>query len=196
MPRVIFPFESARVHLAVEGSTGGTTLGLHMAADAIRDGGRVLWASPDMPDGVRFGQLFEHLSLADSSKFHAMNLVGNLRQAVDVLVETSTSLPSVRLVVLDDWCAHSGRIPIDRINDMSNLASSLGDEVRLVLISKTGINAGDSQTDLTVRGKEKMQQAGFQIWTLTRKRDGPKRTVKISDKTIECRIDDEGFVEP
>ena len=196
MPRVIFPFESARVHLAVEGSTGGTTLGLHMAADAIRDGGRVLWASPDMPDGVRFGQLFEHLSLADSSKFHAMNLVGNLRQAVDVLVETSTSLPSVRLVVLDDWCAHSGRIPIDRINDMSNLASSLGDEVSLVLISKAGINAGDSQTDLTVRGKEKMQQAGFQIWTLTRKRDGPKRTVKISDKTIECRIDDEGFVEP
>ena len=115
MARLTFPFENARVHLAVEGSTGGTTLGLHMAADAIKHGGRVLWASPEMPDGVRFGQLFEHLSLADSSKFHAMNLVGSLSQAVDVLVQTSTALPSVRLIVLDDWCAQSGRIPSDRI---------------------------------------------------------------------------------
>jgi hypothetical protein len=124
-----------------------------------------------------------------------MNLVGNLSQAVDVLVETSTALPSVRLVVLDDWCAHSGRIPVDRINDMSTLGSSLGDDISLVLISKAGINAGDSPSDLTVRGKEKMQAAGFQIWTLTRKQDGPKRTVGINDQLIECRIDDEGFVE-
>ena len=195
MGRVTFPFKSAQIHMAVEGSTGGTTLGLHMAADAIRDGGRVLWASPEMPDGVRFGQLFEHLSLADSSKFHAMNLVGNLSQAVDVLVETSTAHPSVRLVVLDDWCAHSGRIPVDRINDMSTLGSSLGDDISLVLISKAGINAGDSPSDLTVRGKEKMHAAGFPIWTLTRKQDGPKRTVGINDQLIECRIDDEGFVE-
>ena len=195
MGRVTFPFQSGCIHLAVEGSTGGTTLGLHMAADAIRDGGRVLWASPDMPDGVRFGQLFDHLSLADSSKFHAMNLVGNLSQAVDVLVETSAALPSVRLVVLDDWCAHSGRIPVDRINDMSNLASSLGDDISLVLISKAGINAGDSKSDLTVRGREKMEEAGFQIWTLTRKQDGPKRSIKVNDEIIDCRIDDEGFVE-
>ena len=195
MGRVTFPFESANIHMAVEGSTGGTTLGLHIAADAIRDGGRVLWASPDMPDGVRFGQLFEHLSLADSSKVHAMNLVGNLSQAVDVLVETSTALPSVRLVVLDDWCAHSGRIPLDRINDMSNLASSPGDEICLVLISQAGINAGDSQSDLPVRCNENMQEAGFQIWTLTRKQDGPKRTVKMNVEIIECRIADEGFVE-
>ena len=195
MGRVTFPFESAHFTMAVVRSTGGPTVGFQMAGVAIRVGGRVLWASPDMPDGVRFGQLFEHLSLADSSKFHAMNLVGNLSQAVDVLVETSTALPSVRLVVLDDWCAHSGRIPLDRINDMSNLASSLGDGICLVLISKAGINAGDSQSDLTVRGKEKMQEAGFQIWTLTRKQDGPKRTVKINDEMIECRIADEGFVE-
>jgi hypothetical protein len=78
---------------------------------------------------------------------------------------------------------------------MSNLASSLNDDISLVLISKAGINAGDSQSDLTVRGEEKMQQSGFQIWTLTRKQDGPKRTVKIDDEIIECRIDDEGFVE-
>ena len=45
MTRMSFPHDGGRIHLAVEGSTGGTTLGLHMAADAIEQGGRVLWAA-------------------------------------------------------------------------------------------------------------------------------------------------------
>ena len=195
MARLTFPFENARVHLAVEGSTGGTTLGLHMAADAIEHGGRVLWASPEMPDGVRFGQLFEHLSLADSSKFHAMNLVGSLSQAVDVLVETSTALPSVRLIVLDDWCAQSGRIPSDRIQDAEHLAERLSSDIGLVLISKAGINAGGEGSSLNVRGEDKMKSAGFQIWTLERPTDGPRRNITMNGDVNPCRIDDQGFVD-
>ena len=195
MARLTFPFENARVHLAVEGSTGGTTLGLHMAADAIEDGGRVLWASPEMPDGVRFGQLFEHLSLAESSKFHAMNLVGSLSQAVDVLVETSTALPSVRLIVLDDWCAQSGRIPSDRIQDAEHLAERLSCDIGLVLISKAGINAGGEGSSLNVRGEDKMKSAGFQIWTLERPTDGPRRNITMNGDVNPCRIEDQGFVD-
>ena len=195
MARLTFPFENARVHLAVEGSTGGTTLGLHMAADAIEHGGRVLWASPEMPDGVRFGQLFEHLSLADSSKFHAMNLVGSLSQAVDVLIETSTALPSVRLIVLDDWCAQSGRIPSDRIQDAEHLAERLNSDIGLVLISKAGINAGGEGSSLNVRGEDKMKSAGFQIWTLERPTDGPRRNITMNGDVNPCRIDDQGFVD-
>lgn len=195
MARLTFPFESARVHLAVEGSTGGTTLGLHMAADAIQNGGRVLWASPEMPDGVRFGQLFEHLSLADSSKFHAMNLVGSLSQAVEVLVETSTALPSVRLIVLDDWCAQSGRIPSDRIKDAQHLAERLSDDIGLILISKAGTNASGEGSSLNVRSHDKMKSAGFEIWSLERPTDGPRRTLMINGEIKPCRIDDVGFVE-
>ncbi len=195
MARLTFPFENARVHLAVEGSTGGTTLGLHMAADAIGHGGRVLWASPEMPDGVRFGQLFEHLSLADSSKFHAMNLVGSLSQAVEVLVETSTALPSVRLIVLDDWCAQSGRIPSDRIKDAEHLAERLSSDIGLVLISKAGINAGGEGSSLNIRGEDKMKSAGFQIWTLERPTDGPRRNITMNGDVNPCRIDDQGFVD-
>lgn len=165
-----------------------------MAADVIGDGGRVLWASPDMPDGVRFGQMFEHLSLADSSRYHAMNLVGSLSQAVSVLVETSTALPSVRLIVLDDWCEHSGRIPAQRIVDASTLASSLSSDITLLLISKSGINAGDGEAAITVRGEAKMVAEGFQIWTLKRPADGPVRTIEINGEERTCRIDDQGFV--
>tara|TARA_B110000902_G_C14169071_1_gene536113 strand:+ start:638 stop:1138 length:501 start_codon:yes stop_codon:yes gene_type:complete len=163
-----FAVDGTRIHLAVEGSTGGTTLGLHLAADTIEQGGRVLWASPEMPDGVRFGQLFEHLSLADSSRFHAMNLVGSLTQAVGVLLETSTALPSVRLIVLDDWCEPSGRIPAARVKDACTLAASLDSNITLVLISKAGIDAGDGDSLLTIRGKSGMEEGGYQVWTLER----------------------------
>ena len=54
MGRVEFDISGEKIHLAVEGSIGGTTLGLHMATDVIERGGRVLWASPFMPDSVRF----------------------------------------------------------------------------------------------------------------------------------------------
>ena len=193
MTRMSFPHDGGRIHLAVEGSTGGTTLGLHMAADAIEQGGRVLWAAPEMPDGVRFGQLFEHLSLADSSRFHAMNLVGSLKQAVDVLVETSTALPSVSLIVLDDWCDQSGRIPKARVKDASTLGHSLDSNITLLLISKGGTDAGSNEKSLNVRSEAAMIEGGFQIWTLERLNDGPVRSVTCGDNRYECRLTDGGF---
>lgn len=193
MTRMSFPHDGGRIHLAVEGSTGGTTLGLHMAADAIGQGGRVLWAAPEMPDGVRFGQLFEHLSLADSSRFHAMNLVGSLTQAVEVLVETSTALPSVSLIVLDDWCDQSGRIPNARVKDARTLGHSLDSAITLLLISKGGTDAGSNEKSLNVRSEAAMLEGGFQIWTLERQNDGPVRLVTCGDTRYECRLTDEGF---
>ena len=193
MTRMSFPHDGGRIHLAVEGSTGGTTLGLHMAADAIGQGGRVLWAAPEMPDGVRFGQLFEHLSLAGSSRFHAMNLVGSLTQAVEVLVETSTALPSVSLIVLDDWCDQSGRIPNARVKDARTLGHSLDSAITLLLISKGGTDAGTNEKSLNVRSEAAMLEGGFQIWTLERQNDGPVRLVTCGDTRYECRLTDEGF---
>ena len=67
------PLDGESIHLAVEGSCGGTTLGLQLARQTIEDGGRVLWAAPELPDGVRFSQIFADLSLTSSSRFHAMN---------------------------------------------------------------------------------------------------------------------------
>ena len=52
-----------------------------MARQAILAGGRVLWAAPELPDGARFSQIFAGMELTASSRFHAMNLVGNMDQS-------------------------------------------------------------------------------------------------------------------
>ena len=82
---------SNRIHLAVEGSVGGTTVGLHMSADVIENGGRVLWVGLDMPNPDRFPQLFSHLSPVSSSRFHAMMIAGALDKAIEAVISAANT---------------------------------------------------------------------------------------------------------
>ncbi|MDA8546769.1 hypothetical protein N9M86_02320 [Euryarchaeota archaeon] len=194
MGRFRFEKTSENIHLAVEGSVGGTTLGLHMATDVIERGGRVLWASPFMPDGVRFGQLFSHLSLANSAKYHAMNIGGDFDQAVEILIQTSNSLPSVELIVMDDWCERSGRISKDKIDAVQKLAEKTTEEICILLISKGSVDAsGQSDSAVIARAKDSMAAAGFEVWRLERPKDGPFRTLTTSSDEHMLRLEEEGF---
>ena len=194
MGRALFEVGGKNIHLAVEGSIGGTTLGLHIATDVIQSGGRVLWASPLMPDNVRFGQMFAHLSLAHSSRYHAMNLVGDFNQAVDILIDTSNSLPSVQLVVLDDWCETSGKIPSEKIAAVKRLSETINDDICLLLTSKGSVDAsGKSNSAIIARGEQAMRKVGFEIWRLERLKDGPHRTLVRSKETTELKLEETGF---
>ena len=194
MGRVLFEVGGENIHLAVEGSIGGTTLGLHIATDVIQRGGRVLWASPSMPNNVRFGQLFSHLSLAHSSRYHAMNLVGDFSQAMDILIATSNSLPSVELIVLDDWCEQSGRIPAEQIAAVQRLAEQIDKNICLLLTSKGSMNAsGNSNSAIVARGEQAMRKAGFEIWRLERPKDGPHRTLVRSKESTDLKLEETGF---
>ena len=77
--------DGSSIHLAVEGSCGGTTLGLQMARQAISDGGRVLGHRPKCLMLLVFLRFFSDISPTESSRFHAMNLVGNVDQSLDSL---------------------------------------------------------------------------------------------------------------
>ena len=102
MERHDFGLAGERIHLAIEGSTGGTSLGLHLAADVINGGQRVLWASVEMPDPARFSQLFNIFPWSRLT-ISRHELRGRFDRAIDALLEAATSLPSVGLVVMDDW---------------------------------------------------------------------------------------------
>ena len=195
MERYNFGLTGERIHLAIEGSTGGTSLGLHVAADVIEAGQRVLWASVDMPDPARFSQLFQHLSLVESSRFHAMNFGGRFDRAVDAVLEAANSLPSVGLVVMDDWCPASGRIPSDRLDHIQRVADECPAHVSVVLISKGSVDASGSTNDpIVARGAEAMAKKGFTVWRLWRGKHGAQRILDRSGTHIELTIEDSGFV--
>ena len=195
MERYNFGLTGERIHLAIEGSTGGTSLGLHVAADVIEAGQRVLWASVDMPDSARFSQLFQHLSLVESSRFHAMNFGGRFDRAVDAVLEAANSLPSVGLVVMDDWCPASGRIPSDRLDHIQRVADECPAHVSVVLISKGSVDASGSTNDpIVARGAEAMAKKGFTAWRLWRGKHGAQRILDRSGTQVELTIEDSGFV--
>ena len=195
MDRYQFKADGERIHLAVEGSTGGTTLGLHMAADVINRGQRVLWASAEMPDPARFSQLFQHLSLVESSRFHAMNFGGRFDRAIDALLDAATSLPSVGLVVMDDWCPSSGRVPADKLNDVGRLANDCPENITLLLISKGSVDAsGTSKDAIVARAETSMKSKGFTTWRLWRGKNSHQRVLAVDDSETTLTIDDSGFV--
>ena len=195
MERYDFSLSGDRIHLAVEGSIGGTSLGLHLAADVINGGQRVLWASVEMPDPARFSQLFQHLSLVESSRFHAMNFGGRFDRAIDALLEAATSLPSVGLVVLDDWCPGSGRIPADRLEHIERVASDCPEHITVLLISKGSVDASGSNDDpIVARAADSMARKGFSVWRLWRGRNGAQRTLDRNGELVAFTIEDSGFV--
>lgn len=195
MERYNFGLKGERIHLGVEGSTGGTSLGLHVAADVIEAGQRVLWASVDMPDPARFSQLFQHLSLVESSRFHAMNFGGRFDRAVDAVLEAANSLPSVGLVVMDDWCPASGRIPSDRLDHIQRVADECPTHVSVVLISKGSVDASGSTNDpIVARGGDAMAKKGFTTWRLWRGKHGAQRILDRAGMHVELTIEDSGFV--
>ena len=195
MARWQFQSENNLIHLAVEGSVGGTTLGLHVAADTIRDGGRVLWVGEEMPDNQRFSQLFKHLSLIDASRFHAMSFSSSFDKAIDAIISALDSLPSVRLIVLDDWCSNSGKIPARLILEVERLSKNIDKKIKLLLISKSSIDAsGKKKGTSFARAEVSMVKNGFSIFVLSRPKDGPFRVLRWSDGSIDLNLTESGFL--
>ena len=181
--------DGSSIHLAVEGSCGGSSLGIQLARQAIEDGGRVLWASPELPDGTRFSQIFEGLNLTASSRFHAMNLVGEVGQSLKALSDAAKMLPGVSLVILDDYCPDTGKMPGDVIEAVNKLISE--SQWTTLLISKGGESMDDRP--LVARGEKSLSTN--QTWYLTRQSTDSKRQLWVDEKPIQLRLDESGFME-
>ena len=185
--------QGKRIHLSVDGGCGGTTLGLHCAVNEIQDGGRVLWASPDMPNATRFSQLFASLNIVEASRFHAMNLIGNMERCVDAIVEAEQNLPSVGLIVLDDWCEPTGRIPSRNVKAVIDLTKRIDSATALLLISKAGSVVDSEDQMFRPRSESNLKDGGFEIWTLT-ETENKSKIVNCNGNEIVGKIDDSGFI--
>ena len=182
-----------RIHLSVQGGCGGTTFGLHCAVNEIQTGGRVLWASPEMPNATRFSQLFASLNIVESSRFHAMNLIGAMDRCVDAIVEAEHSLPRVGLVVLDDWCNPTGRIEKESLAAVIDLARRIKPETTLLLISKSGTDVMGSEEAYRSRSKSEFEQKGFDICGLYADQKNALH-LDFNGDVQDCRIEESGFI--
>ncbi|MEK9730277.1 MAG: hypothetical protein VW230_00810 [Candidatus Poseidoniales archaeon] len=194
MSRFDLELKDVRIHLGVEGSCGGTSIGLHLAANEISKKNRVLWAGEDLPPPQRFSQLFAHVPLTESSRFHAMSFGVKFERTMAELVIACNSLPGVSLVVLDDWCESTGKISIERIGHLQNLLDKIPKSIGLLCISKGGINMhGGDEPDFSPRSTSNMGKIGFSMATLVKSNDGYSRILYLDNEPINLKIKDDGF---
>lgn len=191
--RWVLDLPGKRIHLSVDGGCGGTTLGLHCAVDEIQGGGRVLWASPHMPNATRFSQLFSSLNIVEASRFHAMNLIGNMERCVDAIVEAEQNLPSVGLIVLDDWCEATGRIPSRNTKAVIDLNKRISESTTLLLISKAGTDVSTNDTEVKPRSEVILRDGGFDIWTL-KETENKSKILFYDGKNLNGKIEESGFI--
>jgi hypothetical protein len=123
-----------------------------------------------------------------------MSIAGNTELAVLSIIQAMNSLPSVSMIVIDDWCESGGRIASSDLTQMVKLRDEKKVEATLLLVSKGSIDAsGNSKEIIVARSANAMQKAGFTIATLTRTKDGPFRTLKIGDESIDLKLEESGF---
>ncbi len=179
--------ENRVIHLAVQGRCGGSTMGMQLAMQVISQGGRVVWAYHDLPDNSRFAQIFSELSPADSARFHAMNISGNVTQAFDRVNSAIAMLPDVRLLVMDDWIEKTGRVGKNYADAIAKVIDDRG-QCSILLISKGGESMKEG-VPLNARGANKEME----VWLLTKPKDGIQRVLTLPDEQITLDLKEEGF---
>ena len=179
--------ENRVIHLAVEGRCGGSTMGLQLAKQVISQGGRVVWAYHDLPDSARFAQIFADLSPADSTRFHAMNISGDVTQAFARVASAITMLPAMRLLVMDDWIEKTGRITKEYSESIAKIIATRG-QCSILLISKGGESMKEGVV-LNARGSNK----GMEVWLLTKAKDGAQRLLSMAEEVIKLTLTEDGF---
>ena len=185
-----------RLHLAVAGSVGGTTMALQYARETVLAGGRVIWAAEMMPDAGRFGQLFAEVDLIHSSRFHAMEIGTDMKRGIGSVIEASKFLPGVELVVIDDWAPGPGKTSessISAIGSLLEIENIDEGNFKVVLISKS-YESPTAVDSTKVRVHDRLEAMGCDTWLLSRfdeRLDG--RLLETPAGEVELGLGERGF---
>ena len=114
-------------------------------------------------------------------------------QSFDAIVEAEQNLPSVGLIVLDDWCEPTGRIPSRNIKAVIDLTKRINDSTTLLLISKAGSDVSSNEHMIKPRSESHLKEGGFEIWTL-HETEQKSKVLNYVEKELVGKIDTSGFI--
>ena len=123
-----------------------------------------------------------------------MMIAGALDKAIEAVISAANTLPSVELIVLDEWCESSGKIPKNQLELISKLGTSIDQNIRLLLISKGSVDAsGNRKGEIFARAENFFVNDGYEIWTLSRGSTGYIRKLTSNGEVTRLKIEENGF---
>ena len=177
------------IHLSVSAGCGGTTFALQHARNALKEGYHVVWICNQIPDGVRFSQIFSDISPASVSKLHLSAVGENIEIGIQSAMDLMNALNNIALIVIDDWTTKSGRPSSNLRNQMHDLVNQCTIHgMPLLAISAAYENADGGGW------KSRGSLDGCDVWYLHRsERDSMIRELHIGDDVSEYTLHEEGF---
>ncbi len=136
---------SARSIILGEPGVGRTTLALVHARAALEDGGRVAWISPEAPHSSRISSILGPLGPSASARFIAI-FDSDVDRSIGRMCLLIPSLSSLRLIVVDDYCPPTGRVPSSMDGILSGLADVAAD-IPVMLTAAAGSDVSGEAGD-------------------------------------------------
>ena len=98
--------------------------------------------------------------------------------------------------IINGKSAHSGKIPVSLILEIERLSKNISAEIKLLLISKSSIDAsGKKEGSSFARAEKSMIKNGFSIFVLTRPKDGQFRAFSWAGGSIDLILTERGFIQ-
>ena len=127
--------------------------------------------------------MFSELDITAASRFHAMNTGGEYQRAIEDISRMANILPSVTLVVIDDWTPAKGRVGTESLKAIKNLSESMPDNCDLILTSASHSDASGKE-EIAVKARKDVEGMKFKTWILMREHADSRRTLKTEE--TEC----------
>ena len=145
------PSLSARSIILGEPGVGRTTLALVHARAVLEDGGRVAWISPEAPHPARVTSILGTLGPSTSARFIAL-FDSDVARSISRISHLIPSLSSLRLIVVDDYCPATGRVPPSMDDALTELSSIVTDTTILLTAAAGSDVSGESDATSPIDG--------------------------------------------
>ena len=193
---VSLPSLSERSIILGEPGVGRTTLALVHARAVLEGGGRVAWISPEAPHPARVTSILGSLGPSTSARFIAL-FDSDVARSISRISHLIPSLTSLRLIVVDDYCPATGRVPPSMDDTLTDLASIATDTTILLTAAAGSDVSGESDDNtpidgLSMRHRSYLLENGYEpLWI--ERHDMGRRRLYTEGSTHWLTLVDEGL---
>lgn len=168
-------------HISVEPGSKSDSIVLTIILEALRDGGKVIWMTRELPDQRRIIDILGDLNDTKLSNLIVLEFKENLSGKLEEIKSLLDSKNKEDLLIIENWCEKYGRAKSKEINLMKELEQYFN-KFRIAITSysyedASGMNK-DNQKFISRGGK--IIQDLFRIIWIT-KIDGLNQKILIRD---------------
>jgi hypothetical protein len=186
-------FEGA-IHLVVEAGCGGTTFALQATRNHLNENGHVAWVCPEMPDRVRFSQLFAEVNPVAVSRLHLAASGDNIEKGIASARDLLNLLGNLTLVVIDDWCPVEGRPSSEVIEAMCGIIGHAREKEVAIIAVSAAYEDASGESEWKARGGSALEDAGARTWFLLSGYGGmSRRELRKEGGVVGLQLGDDGF---